>query len=156
MSGTVSLPVCGSASCFPGHVLVVCSRAGVYRLVCNHLNVAAWVLWDVCLCCLLLCHFFNCHCGKTGMCHCLLLAAGVRKPNYHGSQCLVCSCSCGCACVCVECVWGCSGEQLSQAPLAVMAGDSYGCSSDSKEEEEADRLIRDSLCVVCCHLGPAQ
>lgn len=91
MRGAVSLPVCGVASCFPDHVLVVCSLASVYRLVSNHLNVAAGVLWDVCLCCLLLWlfFFFNCHCGKTGMCHCLLLAAGVRKPNYDRSQCLV-------------------------------------------------------------------
>lgn len=95
------LPVCGSASCFPDHVLVACSWDGVYRLVCNHLNVAAGVLWDVCLCCLLLCHFFNCHCGKTGMCHCLLLAVGVGKPNYHGSQCLVAVVFGLCVCVCV-------------------------------------------------------
>lgn len=114
------------------------------------------VLWDVCLRCLLLCHFFNCHCGKTGMCHCLLLAAGVRKPNYHGVPVPGCSCRLGSVCVCR----GCSGEQLSQAPLAVMAGDGYGCGGDSEEEEEeeeeADRLIRHSSCVVCCHLGSAQ
>lgn len=119
MREPVLLPVCGSASCFPDHVLVACSWAGVYRLVCNHLNVAARVLWDVCLCCLLLCHFFNCHCGKTGMCHCLLLAVGVGKPNYHGSQCLVAVVFGLCVC------WGCSGEQLSQALLAVMAGNGY-------------------------------
>lgn len=64
--------------------------AGVYRLVCNHLNVAARVP-PGCLFVLsfIMPFFFNCHCGKTGMCHCSLLAAGVRKPNYHGSQCLV-------------------------------------------------------------------
>lgn len=89
MRGPVSVPVCKGASCFLDRVLVAFSRAGVYRLVCNQLNVAAGVLWDVCLCCLLSCQFFfNCHCGKTGMCHYLLLAAGVRTPNYHGSQCL--------------------------------------------------------------------
>lgn len=27
---------------------------------------------------------------------------------------------------------------------------------DSEEEEEADRPIRDTSCVVCCHLGSAQ
>lgn len=45
--------------------------------------------------------FFNCHCGKTGMCHCLLLAAGVKKPNYQGSQCLVAVVVGLCVCVCV-------------------------------------------------------
>lgn len=44
---------------FFDHVLVVFAQAAVYRLcVCNHLNVGAEVFWDVCLCCLLLCHFF--------------------------------------------------------------------------------------------------
>lgn len=90
MRRPVSVPVCGIASCFPDHVLVVCSQAGVYHLVCNHLNVAAGVLWDVCFCAVFYSAIFlNRHCGKTGMCHYLLLAAGVRKPNYHGSQCLV-------------------------------------------------------------------
>lgn len=47
----------GVSSCFPDRVLLVCSRAAVYRMVCNHLNVA--VHWDVCLCCFLLCHFLT-------------------------------------------------------------------------------------------------
>ena len=78
------------------------------------------------------------------MCHCLLLAAGVRKPNYHGSQCLVAVVA-G-LCVCVLC-WDCSGEQLSQAPLAVMARD--GCravdSEEEEEEEEADEGEREKV-----------
>lgn len=61
------------------------------------------------------------------MCHCLLLAAGVREPNYHGSQCLL-QWWLGCVC------WDCSGEQLSQRPMAEMAGDS--CSVVDSEEEE--------------------
>lgn len=48
-----------------------------------------------------------------------------------------------CAC------WVCSGEQLSRAPLAVMAGDGYGYGSDSEKKEKADRLVR-------CLLGTSQ
>lgn len=101
--------------------------------------------------------FSNCQCGKTGMCHCFLLAAGVRKPNYQGSQRLVAIAVRFYVHVCV--CWGCSGEQLCQARLAVMAGDGYSCSGDSKERErkkKGDSLIRDSSCAVCCHPGTSQ
>jgi len=102
--------------------------------------------------------FFNCHCGKTGMCHCLLLAAGVRKPNYQGSQCLnttevgLYMCVCVSVCVRLRLFWWAAVPGL----LSVMAGDGYGYSRDSKEEEKAGRLIRDFSCAACCHPGTAQ
>lgn len=116
MRGPMLLPVCGSASCFPVHVLVVCSRAGVYRLVCNHLNVAAGVLWDVCLCCLLLCHFLTAIVARQecAIACCWLLEW--ESPITMGPSAwlqLYLGCVCGVGVV---------GEQLSQAPLAVMAG----------------------------------
>ena len=76
---------------FPDHVLVVCSRGwclspGLQPSECCSRGPTGMF---VCAVFYYAIFFFNCHCGKTGMCHCSLLAAGVRKPNYHGSQCLV-------------------------------------------------------------------
>lgn len=89
--------------------------------------------------------FFNHHCGKTGMCHYLLLAAAVRKPNYHGSQCLVAVYRCAvsiCVCVGLVLVSSCPKPQWQRLQEMVTVA-----SADS-EEKEAVKLMRDLLCVA--------
>lgn len=104
----VSLPVCGSASCFPDHVLVVCSPGWCLMPGLQPSECCSRGPWGCLFVLSFIMPFFNCHCGKTGMCHCLLLTAGVRKPNYLGSQCLVVVVRWAlCVCVCVVLLSSC-------------------------------------------------
>lgn len=87
IQGPLSLPVCGSFFLFSWPCsgclfLGCCLLPGLQPSECCSPLGCLFVL-------LFIMPLFNCHCGKTGMCHCLLLAAWARKPNYQGSQCLL-------------------------------------------------------------------
>lgn len=145
------VPACGRTSCFLDHVLDVFFPESVFIACFATISTLQPGPSGMFVCAVFYgaIFFFNHHCGKTGMCHYLLLAAAVRKPNYHGSQCLVavyrCAVSiCVCVCVCVGLVLVSSCPKPQWQRLREMV---TVASADSGEKE-AVKLTRDLLCVA--------
>lgn len=94
----MSLPVCGSASCFFDHILHLFFYWSLLNASWGFLGMFVYALFNspffVFVCVFLFCFvFFNYCCGTTGICPYLFRVAemegGAKKYNYHESQCLL-------------------------------------------------------------------
>lgn len=133
-------------------------RVGVYRLLRNHLDVAARALWDVCLRCLLWCHFFfltitvvRQECAIT-CCWRLLWESPITMGPSAWLQCTVVLCLYVCVCACVLALfWWAAVPSLSGSDCERWLRSQVLTAGRKRQSS-----LRGTCCVWRCHLGTAR